>query len=105
MRTLEPSSRKADVDHLQDVGSETEKTGKTGTRELAGGTLEGSGCGGGRDDGANGGTSGSGGGGRLGWRGGGHEGGGERNNTAAGEGTLRDSDDLAGGGSVGTDRG
>ena len=38
--TQEPSSSKADVDHLQKVGSETEETGETGARELVGGTLE-----------------------------------------------------------------
>ena len=112
--TVQPSSSKADVDRLQEVGSETEETGDTdtGTGELVGRTLEG-GSGGGClwcDDGANGSTSGSRGrcggcrpGLFCGWRGG--DGGGEWHHSAAGKGTFRHGHRLAGGGSVGADRG
>ena len=61
MRTPEPSSSKADVDHLQEVGSETEETGGSGTGELVSCALEDSSRGGCLwcHNGANGGTSGS----------------------------------------------
>ena len=104
-------SKRTDVDRLQQEGGETEETGGTGTGELVGGALEGgrgAGCLG-WNDGADGGPDRS----RcwcwgcgdtcLRWGGGWGDGGGEWHDTAAGEGTLRHSDGLAGGGSVGCD--
>ena len=105
----EPSLSKSALDHLQQVGSETEETGNTGTRQLVGGTMEGRAGGGclGRDDWANGGTSWRGGSwsAGLGWLGCGDDGSRERHCSGGGEGTLGHSDGLAGGGSVSTDRG
>ena len=106
-------SKEADIDFLQQESSETEETGRTGARELVGGTLEGGRGGGclGCDDGSHSGTDrsrcgargGCGAGLRGGWGRG--DGGGEWHDAAAGEGTLGHGDCLAGGGGVGSDRG
>ena len=110
MSSPEPS-RETDVDHLQKEGGKTEETGGTGARDLVGSAREGS-RGAGRlgwDDGANGGAD------RnrsrcwgrgdacLRWCGGRGDGGGEWDDTAAGERTLGHGDGLAGGGGVGCD--
>ena len=104
--TQEASSSRADFDHLQEVGSETEETGETGTRELVGGTLECGSSGGwrywdnGTDRGASWGSCCAG----LRWSGGRGDGRGEWHNSADWERTLGHSGGLACADRVGANR-
>lgn len=109
MPSREPSLESAGVDHLQEIGSQTEETGNTGTRYLVGGTLEDGSGGRWCNDGSNGGADGNdrrwgcnaGLAGLRGWG----EGRGDWHNGADGEGTLGHGEGLAWGGRVGCDRG